>query len=906
MSRLVADIPVVLQEKEAMKYLFHRLLKGLFLLFFLLFPTSLFPQIIHLREVAVHPGQGLEIVKRMIAAIPKNYDTSLVTMRAFYKEDIRLAGDTLNYNESELEIKGDQWKVTKAGRKKMFSNPDFQFYNWISNISNAPAGALHEDLIKYANTRYSILNPSYFRYYNYYVDSLLGEQVVIVVVPKNNSKNGFVSGRLFIDTASLALVRCELVASPAGIRHVNKHGRGGIRYTIMSKFIRASMDFEQIQMIVTYQQENGKYYLQDVRRHWETVINSNKRHLKDVAWRADFFLSVKSVSLLKDSLQAVKSLSLQQDAFQSVNSFSLLQDTFQSVKSLSLQQDAFQSVNSFSLLQDTFQSVKSLSLQQDTSRSVKSFSLPQDTFQSIRSFSLKQDTSLSAPHQHFTQADTLRGMLSPLRSCYDVTFYHLDADIDLDRQRISGNNKIRFKVISPFDQMQIDLYANMKINEIIFKNQSLTFTREANAVFVKFPGVQPVGSIEEITIYYEGIPQVPDKSISMNGGVLWDKDDLGNPWAQVVCQGSGASLWWPCKDHLSDEPDSMQIWITVPSGFSEVSNGQLQRQIPISDHKTRFEWAVSYPINNYNVTFSIGKYIHYRDQGVNYYVMPYHLEQAKVYFKEVPAMLSCYEQHFGAYPFPKDSFTLVESLYPMEHQSGVCVGRIPNDPHPEFAFVVWHESAHEWWGNNISCKDMADMWIHEAFATYAESLYIGCRDGEAAAREFLNDQREQVKNNRPVTGVYNVNNIFYDISDMYTKGSLMLFTLQNVINDTSLWNRLLLAIQQHFRYQTLSADELEQFICDFTGNDYHYLFNQYLHYTRVPRLEYSLSEKGTTLMVRYRWVADVPNFRMPVKIKNHELIYPTTEWKTLTLQNQAAADFDIDDENFYIETEEVE
>lgn len=412
-----------------MKYLFHWLLKCLFLLFFLLFPTFLFAQIIHLREVAVHPGQGLEIVKRMIAAISKNYDTSVVTMRAFYQEDIRLAGDTLNYNESELEIKGDQWKVTKAGRKKMFSNPDFQFYNWISNISNAPAGALHEDLIKYANTRYSILNPSYFRYYNYYVDSLQGEQVVIVVVPKNNSKNGFVSGRLFIDTASLALVRCELVASPAGIRHVNKHGRGGIRYTIMSKFIRASMDFEQIRVIVTYQQENGKYYLQDVRRHWETVINSNKRHLKDVAWRANFFLSVKSVCLLKDSLQTVKSLPLQQDTFLSVNSIPV-----------------------------------------------------------------KQDTSLSSPYQHFTRADTLRGMLSPLRSCYDVTFYHLDADIDLDRQRISGNNKIRFKVISPFDQMQIDLYANMKINEIIFKNQSLTFTREANAVFVKFPGVQPAGS----------------------------------------------------------------------------------------------------------------------------------------------------------------------------------------------------------------------------------------------------------------------------------------------------------------------------------------------------------------------------------------------------------------------------
>ncbi len=784
-------------------------------LFLLLFPTSVFAQVVNLKEVAIHPGQGLEIVKKMIAAIPQNYDTSNVTMAAFYKEYIRLADDTLNYNESELEVKGDQWKVTKYGRKKMFSNPDFQFYNWISNIANAPAGALREDLIKHVNTRYSILNPGYFRYYNYYVDSLRGNQLVIAVVPKNNNRKGLVSGRLYIDTASLALVRCELVASPAGIRHVNKHGRGGIRYTLMSKFIKASMDFEQIRMMVTYQQENGKYYLQEVKRHWETVINSNKRHLKDAPWRADFSLSVKSRALQKDTLVAIH-------------------------------------------------------------------------------------------QQNFSRADTLRGMLSPLRTCYDVTFYHLDAAIDLDRHFISGNNKIRYNVISPFDIMQVDLYANMKIREILFRGQSLTFTREANAVFIKFPGVQPAGTIAEITIYYEGTPQIPDKSISMNGGVIWDKDDLGNPWAQVVCQGSGASLWWPCKDHLSDEPDSMQIWITVPTGFSEVSNGRLLRQVSLSDQKTRFEWSVSYPINNYNVTFSIGKYTHYTDQGVNYYVMPYHLEQAKVYFKEIPSMLSCYEQHFGPYPFARDGFTLVESLYPMEHQSGVCVGRIPNDPHPEFASVVWHEAAHEWWGNNISCKDMADMWIHEAFATYAEGIYYGCRDGETAAREFLYDQREQVQNKRPVTGVYNVNNIFYDISDMYTKGSLLLFTLQNVINDASLWQRLLLAIQQHFRYQTLSADELVQFICDFTGKDYHYLFNQYLHYTRIPLLQYSLSEKGTTLTVRYRWVADVPDFRMPVKVKKLGFIYPGPEWKTLVLQNQTAADFDIDDEEFYIETEEVE
>jgi hypothetical protein len=841
----------------------------------LLFPASVFAQIVNLREVAVRPGQALEIVKKMLAAIPQNYDTGSFTMTASYQENIRLAGDTLNYNESGLAINGEQWKVTDYGPKKSFSSRDFAFYNWISHINNAPGGALHEDIIKYAATKYSILNPAYFRYYNYFLDTLLKDQLVIAVMPRDHNKKGFVSGRLFIDTASLALVKCELVASPAGIRHVNRHGRGGVRYSMMAAYLRASMEFEQIRVEMDYQKQDGKYYLHSVKRHWESVINSNKRGLKDAPWRADFMLSVNSVIAEKNRSPG--------DALSRDNNRSS-EDNLSGDDNRSSE--------------DTLSGDYNRSGEDNLSRDNNKFINPPTP--------ASQNATVSWQPQNFTHADTLRGMLSPLRSCYDVTFYHLDAEVDLDKHFISGNNLIRYKVLSPFDKMQVDLYANMLIQKILFKGQSLKYTREANAVFIQFPDLQTAGEEQEITIYYKGTPQVPDKSISMNGGVLWDKDDLGNSWAQVVCQGSGASLWWPCKDHLSDEPDSMQIWITVPEGFSEVSNGRLQRLVPLPGHKTRYEWAVSYPINNYNVTFSIGKYTHYTDHGVNYYVMPYHQEQAKVYFSEVPAMLACYERHFGPYPFPKDGFTLVESLYPMEHQSGVCVGRIPADPHPDFAFIVWHEAAHEWWGNNISCKDMADLWIHEAFATYAESVYAGCRAGDSMMRDFFSDQRQQVKNKRPVTGFYNVNDIFYDIGDMYTKGSLMLFTLQNVINDKDLWQQLLPAIQQHFRYQTLSAEELEQFICDFTGKDYHYFFRQYLHYTHIPRLEYELTEKGANLKVRYRWVADVPDFRMPVRVKGGDFIYPTPEWKTLTFHNQAAADFEIDDENFYIEVEELE
>jgi aminopeptidase N len=400
----------------------------------------------------------------------------------------------------------------------------------------------------------------------------------------------------------------------------------------------------------------------------------------------------------------------------------------------------------------------------------------------------------------------------------------------------------------------------------------------------------------------------------MHGGILWDKDSLGNPWVQVVCQGSGASLWWPNKDHLSDEPDSMKIWITIPEPFTEISNGRLIRKTPMPGNTMRYEWYVSYPINNYNVTFSIGLYEHLHDvyiQGdtltLDYYIMKYNAARAETLFKQVKPMLQCYEKYFGKYPFPRDGFTLLESIYPMEHQSGVCIGKITAANAGDTNPLLWHEAAHEWWGNAISCKDIADMWMHEAFATYAEALVIGCRFGEDEALGEMLNKYEHISNREPVTGIYDVNHIHYDIGDMYSKGSLMLHTFRHVLNNDTLWINLLRNIQSHFRYQTLSADDLIRFINQYTHTDYTYLFRQYLHYTDIPKLEVKLKEKGKDLLVTYRWKADVADFRMPVKATvtpdTYAFIYPSTNWKSMTIKNMSAAYFEVDDEHFYIDSQ---
>ena len=851
------------------------------------------PAVYQLPAVSVNVRNGFGILRQMIRRIPDNYDTADVRLTAFYRENIRLTADTLNFNESVLDIyktyrtgrdHKDQIRIIKGRKKKVDWSKDPQLYSWISNITNTAYSSLNEDLQKYLDAKRNILNERNFRYYtcDYKETVREGDRnlLVLYLEPKEDSRKALVRAKIYIDEANMALVRCEMETTPAGNDYLNSHGKGGINYMIMSKVVKASFDFTKLSMVITYKQYNNKTYLSTVQRHWETVLNSSKRGMKDVPWSGDFYLLVTDVS--KDSLQR----------------FTTDVSNDRSSMNYEIGNDydpAFW--ENYNIL---------LPVLQDSVKQKKEAAKPS-----------AKAAHISNRQNGFTRADTLRGMLSPLRTCYDVSFYHLDVDVNLENRSIEGSNRIRFKVAAPFNRMQIDLYANMRIKKILYGDQPLSFTREDDAVFVKFPLTLPAGSEETIMVYYDGVPQEPDFKIPMYGGILWDKDEEGNPWVQVVCQGSGASLWWPNKDHLSDEPDSMQIWITIPNGYTEISNGRLQRKTPAGAGKTRYEWLVTYPINNYNATFCIGKYASFKDTYISgqdtltldYYVMPYNLERARTMFAQVKPMLACFEQHFGKYPFPRDGFTLVESPYPMEHQSGVCMGKIKEGMRLDYSPMIWHECAHEWWGNAISCKDIADMWMHEAFATYAEGLMVECSEGKALGVAYLNAQKDQVNNREPVTGVYNVNHIHYNIGDMYSKGSLMLNTFRFVLDNDALWFTLLKDIQQHFRYRTLSADELVSYISMRTGKDYSWFFDQYLKHTSLPKLEISLKEKGSNLQLTYRWLADAAGFKMPVKVTvapgRFGFIYPTAKQQIITLKQMNAGDFEVDEDDFYIEVAEV-
>jgi aminopeptidase N len=522
------------------------------------------------------------------------------------------------------------------------------------------------------------------------------------------------------------------------------------------------------------------------------------------------------------------------------------------------------------------------------------------------------------PHE-FTRVDTLRGALSSERTCYDITYYHLDARVDPAKQAVSGSNDIYFRVITPFTKMQIDLFKNMEISKIALDDGAkVPFEREFNAVFVNLPKVLEKGSVHHIKVFFGGSPQVA-KNPPWDGGLTWAKDSTGHPWVVVTCQGTGASLWWPNKDHQADKVDSMLISVTVPKGLEDISNGRLRDKTELPGGWTRYDWFVSYPINNYNVTINIGKYAHFSDTygsnpalTLDYYVMPQNLERAKKTFEQVKPMMEAYEKYFGKYPFYRDGYKLIESPHTgMEHQSAVAYGNLwlggyrgyaPSAVGLKFDFIIIHESAHEWWGNGVTSKDIADMWIHESFGAYAEALFVENQWGYAEALKYINGKKPNVRNADPIIGKYGVQN--EGAGDMYDKGQLVLNTLRSVIDNDPLWFSILKGLQDKFRYTTITAEDVVGFVNEKTGKDYTYFFNQYLRKTKVPQLDVRLTFKGDSVMAMYHWTADSSDFRMPVKVTTapgkYEFIYPTTTWQRMVFAKMDPTEFKVDEDRFYV------
>jgi aminopeptidase N len=523
----------------------------------------------------------------------------------------------------------------------------------------------------------------------------------------------------------------------------------------------------------------------------------------------------------------------------------------------------------------------------------------------------------------FTRQDSLRGSLNAEREWWDVDYYTIDIHPDYEKRRLQGKTTIAFKVLKPFTIMQVDLQEPMRITRVLWNKKELSFLREGNAWHIRFPEKAKLSQKESMEIFFEGNPRVAARP-PWDGGWIFQKDRQGRPWMSVACQGLGASVWYPCKDHQSDEPDAgATINITVPDTLVAVANGRLIYKKTIQPGTLTYSWAVTNPINNYNIVPYIGKYVHWQEEymgekgklSCDYWVLDYELEKAKQQFLQVPKMLKSFEYWFGPYPFYEDGFKLVQSPHlGMEHQSAVAYGNGFQNGYrgrdlsgtgwgDKWDFIIVHESGHEWFANNISTKDIADMWVHEGFTNYSETLFTTSEYGTEAGNDYVIGTRKLIRNDIPIIGHYGVNK--EGSGDMYYKGGNLIHTIRSIISNDEKFRQILRGLNKDFYHQTVTSKQVEEYISEKAGRDFSRIFDQYLRTTQIPVLEYQIDSLNST--IRYRFKNCIAGFSMPMKVKMEKetWIEPTTEWKQMEIPRGFDADkFEID-RNFYIQTQKT-
>lgn len=836
--------------------------------------VKLVPKEVFLQDVTVRSKKytAIEVVKKAMEQVPLNYETETHLLKGFYRdwktvdfaegpEDngvlIEAAVNVIDGGYARTgKRNGENIYIKEIRRSELPKNARWNYYNSLKSL-------LHANQVKYNDAR-NFSDPS--------AVLLFPNNFLFTFSDTSNDENYFII-EASIPDAQLVYTFYIRVGEFAVER---------IDYKNKNEFTRGDWRIKFVDNTQRFRKWNGKWYLSYMRHNWQI------EHMGDRSAKLKRTESYNMELLVNDIRPKGKYTQVE---------LGYLADE---KKPLEFQVKAYNDAfwQNYNVVEDN-----------PLNPVIKNFFEKKKTLreQYVRSGTMLLHPELIKPLPRqwgsgskwiFNKGDTLQGSLNKYRSCYDVHFYDLQMQIDPALKKISGVSNIHFITTEPTNKIQIDLDASLAIKNIKWKGKDLAFSREYNAVFIDIPETLLAGTKQDIVVTYGGNPLEPDFRVPNYGAFVWSSDEHNKPWIQSICQGSGANGWWPNKDHLSDKPDSVLLTITIPSDLVIAANGQfISKQTTANWHT--YQWKVSYPILNYNIAINIGDYAHWKENyngvsklALQYYTLKQDKEKAAKAFKVVVSMLSFYEKQFGPYPFPADGFKLVQAPYPMEHQSCVSVGKDFDEE------LILHETAHEWWGNSVSCSDLADIWIHEAFATYAVYLFIEANRSKEDASKYLDYLAANIKGEFPLVGNYGLNHIHYDFKDAYSKGALLLHTVRNLIANDSLWTDILQGLQKDYKYRSIATTELINYVSTKANKDLGYLFEQFLFHAEQPNLEIKLTPFQKKLKITYRWQNTKESFKMPVRVTTSKhsfnTIYPTASWNEIELDEMDINDFKVE------------
>jgi aminopeptidase N len=513
-----------------------------------------------------------------------------------------------------------------------------------------------------------------------------------------------------------------------------------------------------------------------------------------------------------------------------------------------------------------------------------------------------------------TRNNYLMGYLNENRSSYRVSYYDINIDFDIENKSIDGFVTIKAQSLNDLDKLQVDLAENLDILKIVYENDELEFSREFDAVVIHFPSPILKDNMFNFTVFYEGIPQNANNP-PWAGGFTWSKDKENRDWIAVSCEGEGARIWWPNKDHITAEGDSVRMAYTVPSNMVAVGNGNL-RSISKNGKKSTYEWFVSNPINNYNISVQIGNYVAVQDtfvkQGTvhefNHYVLDYNKELASNYFLQSKEVIRFYEKYFGDYQWYKDGYKLIEVPYlGMEHQSAVTYGNgfsiyngVRSKSWPMYGVIdplIIHETGHEWFGNSVTASDPTHIWIHEGLQVYSEAVYFEDKfNSYEVGVHYLNGLKNRIVNEIPIVGNENENHWALH-GDTYMKGAWVMHTLRSAINNDTIWFEILKDFMVENAKGFADTTDFFKKVEEKTGNDYWYFAEQYFYSSNQPELEYYQTDSD----FYFKWGNVNESFIMPIDLLvngKEKRVFPRKKYLSFPINKHSQ--IEIMDWKFYV------